>query len=208
MRRWSYIRKATIQVVLFTVLFSSMGWAKSAGYNGICQLANVRIDGSTNINQFHFYYNYPQEENFSLTPISADTNSYADDSLVFYIPIDKIDASNPAMLSDFKELLKASKYPKIKITINNDELLNLFTSRNVENIPLDISIAGITNSYESPVEVSTNEENRIVVKGRTRIQLTDYNISPPRRFLGMIRVKDEVFINFEIKLITQKANSP
>lgn len=207
MRKRVDIGKAVVLVVLFVFLLKSGGWAKGADFRGVCQLANVRIDGSTNVNQFHFYYDQPQEENFSLASLS--TGSVVDaSSLVFYVPVNKIDASNPAMLDDFKELLKASKYPKIRITIRDDELANLFAAQRVDNIPLAITIAGVTNDYDTPVEIVNNEENRVVVKGRTRIQLTDYNISPPRRFLGMIRVKDEVFINFEIKLITQKANSP
>lgn len=206
MRRRIYIGKVLFQVILFVFLLNSDGWAKSAGYSGICQLAKVRIDGSTNVNQFHFYYDHPLTENFSFAVLPTDSTRL--DSLSFFIPIEHIDASNPAMFDDFKELLKASEYPKIQITISDAELLHIFTSRDVKNIPIDITIAGMTNDYVSPIEVVSREENQFVVKGRTRIQLTDYNISPPRRFLGMIRVKDEVFINFEIKLITQKANSP
>ena len=206
MRRRNYIGKVLFQVILFVFLFNSNGWAIRSGFSGTCQLSNVRIDGSTNVNQFHFYYAHPQNENFSLTSLPGGAPD--DGSLTFYIPIEQIDASNPAMLDDFKELLQASKYPKIKITISNDELLHIFSSNHIDNIPLDITISGITNDYETPVEMNTNEENRVVMKGRTRIQLTDYNLSPPRRFLGMIRVKNEVFINFEINLITQKANSP
>ncbi|GET26330.1 YceI family protein [Prolixibacter sp. NT017] len=207
MKRRVDIGKIFVRVILFVFPLLFGGWVKSADFKGICQLAKVRIDGSTNVNQFHFYYDQPQEEDFALS--SASTGSEADaSSLVFYVPVDQIDASNPAMLSDFKDLLKASKYPKIKITLRKDELASLFAAQRVANIPLAITIAGITNDYDTPIEVVNNEENRVVVKGRTRIRLTDYNISPPRRFLGMIRVKDEVFINFEIKLITQKANSP
>ncbi|GET31861.1 hypothetical protein PbJCM13498_07240 [Prolixibacter bellariivorans] len=206
MRRSGYIGKVLFQVILLVFLLNSSGWAKNARYSGVCQLAKVRIDGSTNVNQFHFYYRHVLTEGFSLAVLPAGSNSL--DSLSFFIPIEHIDASNPAMFDDFKELLKASKYPEIKITISDAELLHIFTSRDVKNIPLNITIAGMTNDYVSPIEVVNNEENQLVVRGRTRIQLTDYNISPPRRFLGMIRVKDEVFINFEIKLITQKANSP
>jgi polyisoprenoid-binding protein YceI len=207
MRKWVDIGKVLVLFLLFVYLLQVGGRARSADFRGICQLARVRIDGSTNVNQFHFYYDQPQEEDFSLSSLSS--NSSADpSSLVFYVPVDKIDASNPAMLSDFKELLKASKYPKIRITLQKDELAGLFGARRVDSIPLAITIAGVTNDYDSPVEVVNNEENRVVVKGRTRIRLTDYHITPPHRFLGMIRVKDEVFINFEIKLITQKANSP
>jgi len=207
MRRRIDIGRALVQVILFVFLLHFGGRAEGADFRGICQLAKVRIDGSTNVNQFHFYYDQPQEENFSLASLSAGSAVDAS-SLVFHVPVDKIDASNPAMLNDFKELLKASKYPKIRITLQDNELANLFAAKRVANIPLSITIAGITNDYNTPVEVVNDEENRVVVKGRTRIRLTDYNISPPRRFLGMIRVKDEVFVNFEIKLITQKANSP
>ncbi|GET29685.1 YceI family protein [Prolixibacter sp. SD074] len=206
MRRKIYIGKVLFQVGLFVFLLHFGGRAEGADFRGVCQLAKVRIDGSTNVNQFHFYYEQPLTENFSFAVLPTDSNRL--DSLSFFIPIEHIDASNPAMLDDFKELLKASQYPKIQITISDAELLHIFTSRDVKNIPIDITIAGMTNDYVSPMEVVRSEKNLIVVKGRTRIQLTDYNISPPRRFLGMIRVKDEVFINFDIKLITQKANSP
>ena len=43
-------------------------------------------------------------------------------------------------------------------------------------------------------------ESRVRAKGSATIRMTDHGINPPRRLLGLVRVRDQLTVQFDLML--------
>ncbi len=155
----------------------------------------INISGKSNINHFEFNMNFPSHEIFFVNN-SFLTESPNDKIYNISIPVNNFEASNNLIFQDFLKLLKAKKYPKIIIGIGSDQLKNFLTSESYTDEPIKITIAGVTKEYNVFCIVNSCSDNLIYVSGYRNIKLTDFNLDPPKKFQGLVKVKDEVMINF------------
>lgn len=150
----------------------------------------ILIKGSTNINQFQLMNENPEINQ------EAHTNEDEKPHRDIRISVHEFTASNNRMLKDFQEMLSASEYPYITISIEPRELANFDETSGMTNFKTKISIAGVSRQYEIPCQVISNEDSGYVLKGEKKIELSDFNLDPPEKVFGAIKVNNEVFINF------------
>jgi len=178
---------------VFAILQSMQSDASDKNKNASgsdCQ-SFVVIHGSSNINQFHFTHDRPVVENASG---NFKTENY------IRIPVNGFDASNNKMLSDFHDMVKAEEYPDIHIEIEPGKSADFDETSGRTRFKSKISIAGKTNEYIIPSEVSACQVSGYMLKGNLMVKLTDFGIEPPRKVLGAVRVNNEVFINFAFRI--------
>ncbi len=65
-----------------------------------------------------------------------------------------------------------------------------------------LTMNGITNSYMCSFEVNDNFEDKFQMSGRLGVNLSDFEIEPIKKFMGLIKVEDEVFISFNVLFST------
>ena len=158
----------------------------------------VSIRGSSNINHFQFInYNpiIPQAEN-----TEKNNQNYRD----IQIPVHDFKSSNNHMLSDFYKMIHATKYPYINIEIESRKMADFDEGTGLTNFKTEISIAGQSKNYVVPCEVTSCENSRLVLKGNFEVELSDFNIEPPEKMFGAVRVNNEVIINFVFKFMAEK----
>jgi hypothetical protein len=154
----------------------------------------ISIHGSSNINQFKF-----DNHNLKIKPsinASEDQASYQH----IRIPVYDFKGPNDRMLNDFYELVSSSEYPYIQISIEPKEKADFDETTGKTIFKTIISLAGESSIYEVPCEILFCENSEYILKGNLEIELTDFNIRPPEKVFGAIKVNNEVFINFAFKL--------
>lgn len=153
----------------------------------------ILIQGSSNINQFRLVNQSPQikTEN-DLDDISADRN--------IQIPVYEFTATNNHMLKDFFNMVHASEFPYIQISIEPRSRADFDETSGLTNFTTEITLAGNSKSYTVPCEILNCENSAFLLKGKLKVELTDFNIDPPEKVFGAIKVNNEVFINFVFKL--------
>lgn len=151
----------------------------------------VHILGKTNVNDFHMEY---RENDFCEVP--GDFRK-GNSMVEIEIPADQIEADSKLMLNDFLELINADKYPTITIEIDSDEIT--FDQAGESDLKtIGISMNGITKQFRSQTFSDACFGNQWCLTGELKIKLTDFNIKPPNKFFGLVKVRDEIFINFRI----------
>lgn len=154
----------------------------------------VLIEGSTNINNFTFfqYFDDKAKEQFIFVEKS--------EKLIVQIPANKFEASNPMMHDDFLELIKADLYPKINILIyyNPKELTYPYNKEILSKII--VKLAGTENNYTIQAKLFVCKDQNIRINGSVKLNLMDFHLKPPVKFLGMVKVNKEVLVNFGIIL--------
>ncbi|HSJ67185.1 MAG TPA: YceI family protein [Anditalea sp.] len=165
--------------------------------------SRLEIEGATNINKY----------NCSLVDYSgADVLIQDDEAGVgnmswagdIVMKANNFDCFNPMMTKDFLKTVQADEYPEIKI-----RFLELTGSRD----PLqkeafygkvDITIAGVTKRFPVSCQLVSLKENYKKLVGSQSFTFTDFGIDPPVKFLGTVKVKDEIKVNFELFLVGNK----
>ncbi len=144
------------------------------------------IKGESNINEFTFYYN-----SIPLNLIELDNSG---DTINLSIPVKEFEASNSFMYKDFLELMKEEKHPRILISFSRRQIEKTIT--NTEACPeLIITIAGVKRKYKVDCHVLECSGN-YYMKGREIILLSDFNLKPPARLMGMVKVNNKINVDF------------
>ena len=193
-RRMKYI------VFVFLMLHQVTDAATPATPNNIAigsyLFEQVLIEGSTNLTQFQLSYS---EDTFSLLPAC---NLGSSEFLMMAIPAQKINAESLSMQNDFMELINANIHPTIIISLNEkitSDKLNLAVLRH----QISLTMNGVTKTYACFSEIKKKEYDNWHLTGRLGVRLTDFGIEPPRKFFGLVKVDDEVFISFKILFSTE-----
>ncbi|WP_158866880.1 hypothetical protein [Maribellus comscasis] len=158
----------------------------------------ILIQGSSNVNQFEFV-NYDPEINQPQTPYQND-ETYQN----IQIPVKEFYGPNNRILNDFFNMVKASEYPYIKIDIEPREKADFDEATGLTNFKTKISIAGNTRNFIIPCAINFCEDSEMVLTGDIELELSDFEIEPPRKLLGTIKVNDEVFVTFAFKYDLKK----
>lgn len=158
----------------------------------------VLIKGSSNINQFEFVNYDPEINPFHYTP--GKEENYRN----IQIPVKDFKGPNNPMLNDFYKMVNASEYPFIRIDIEPREKADFDETTGLTNFKTRISIAGNTNTFTVPCHIDFCENSEMVLEGDLEIELSDFDIEPPKKLLGTVKVNDEVFITFAFKYDLKK----
>lgn len=110
------------------------------------------------------------------------------------------------MTEDFRSILNASDYPNLllqirQININPD---SEGFDRLAVTADVAVTIAGVSRDFlifDSYVINETEED--LTLYGTQSVKMTDFNIDPPVRFWGAVRVSDALKINFKIRMYAE-----
>lgn len=192
----------SILIILLAVFANMAGFAQKlavkSGQSNCCYLNQIIIEGETNINQFNFAFDNSRYDVLTINEKAKSDNSQKE-IIEFEIPVKGFKGDNYLMENDFYSLLNASSHPLIIVGIEKTLLQKIFFGSSGSVIDFYITISGITKHVKG--EYSTNCKNDLtILSGNAKIRLTDFSIDPPQKMLGMLKVKDLIFIKFDISM--------
>lgn len=150
------------------------------------------IKGTSNINTFTCVYDAATLSR--KVPVSFTTNNKTTHfkNVQLLLKNSGFNCGNRGINSDFHELLKTHKYPNIQF-----ELLKTVDNHNSIDTHIAIEIAGIKKQYKVPV-IKNGE--LAPLEGVLCLNITDFGLTPPRKMMGMIVVREDIEIVFGFEL--------
>ncbi|GLB51082.1 hypothetical protein NBRC110019_01210 [Neptunitalea chrysea] len=122
------------------------------------------------------------------------TISTAKDNTTILFPLVSFNCPKKLMERDLQELFKSEVYPYAKLSILEKDI-NKNTGDTT--IKFSLTLKDVTKTYEVLLaNVKRGDKNYL--SGDQMIQLTNFNVEPPTKMLGVIRVRNEVNIAFLI----------
>jgi hypothetical protein len=168
--------------------------------------SKLSILGRTNVNHFQCKYTETIEpEVLQVNVRSAANGLYFSNA---YIQLQTIffKCGPSQMNQDLQAFLKVKEHPYasirlIKVDISGDQILN--KPRQEAMSLMEITLAGVTKKYQIPVSI-TNEGGEYGFSGSLDLNICDFNLDPPVVMMGLIRVKEEVKVDFKLKACIEK----
>ena len=111
------------------------------------------------------------------------------------------DCGMAVMTKDFGKAIKALEYPVIGIDFKSFERVPNY-SRSLEKFKgtLAISMGGISRTFDMDCTVEVNSNGIINLKGGRTFQFSDFNLSAPKKMMGIIKVDNNLDVQFHLVL--------
>ncbi len=154
----------------------------------------VTISGSSTINQFQLTSN---KVNISQNYFTQNKEHY-----FIEIPVFSFHGGIKKITSDFRQLVKAKSHPTISIVINPDELIFNGENNATKHVNGTIKLAGETHQTQIEYSSSPTTHNKVEIKGKATLNLTHFNLEPPKKLFGALKVHDRIFVNFVFNIQT------
>ncbi len=150
------------------------------------------IKGTSNINTFTCVYDAATLSRKVIVSFTQNNNATHYKNVKLQLRNSGFNCGNRGINNDFHDLLKTDAYPNIHF-----ELLQTVDKGNTIEALVAIEIAGIERRYTVPVE--TNGE-LAPIEGLLCINITDFGLTPPKKMMGMIVVREDIEIVFGFDL--------
>lgn len=198
------IHKACLVFILFTFC---------DGFNSIAQNGNsnshkvkittstITIYGKTNINSFQCSMDQPAVNDAIVVKNLWSNQKLEFEGLKLKYRVDAFECGIHAMNSDFQELLKADEEPYLFLQLNS---ISLHSNNDAfEELDVDAEVIVYLAGVEKTIHVKggkvyNHSSAHMTLQGDKGLLMTDFNIEPPTKMFGMIKVTNDIEIEFEI----------
>ena len=122
------------------------------------------------------------------------------------VPVGSLTSGNPGMTRDMYKALKKNQFPMIRyeftrlVGIPVPQKTDTLVTRFKLKVEGTLEIAGKKKSILMDVMVERHKNDRFKIFGKKRVKMTDFGITPPSAFFGLIRAHDQVDIIFDLAL--------
>jgi hypothetical protein len=190
---------------LSTLLIVTFGLlpALTLAQDGQAQLrdsSKLSIKGKSNVNEFTCESEHElQKDSLDYSyVVRGDTVQVSGVNLS--LEIDQFDCGKRAINRDFKSTLKYKEFPFIEIILN-ELVISDSTSLIPKEARVTIRIAGTERHYTVPLNSFSSSEESFTVGGNKVLRMTDFGLDPPSPMFGLIKVEDELDIQFDLVIV-------
>tara|TARA_R110002020_G_scaffold154714_6_gene335174 strand:+ start:60454 stop:61059 length:606 start_codon:yes stop_codon:yes gene_type:complete len=178
-----------IMVLCGAFAFAQSSYTKKA-VEGL-KNSELYITGKTNVNTFTCRFNTDYLKPCQLISYCDKNGEITFKNANLVLKAKGFDCGSKGINKDFQKLLKTDEYPEItlelvKATMQSDKLI----------AEVNITMAGKSKEYNVPVLISEGDYQTF--SGVLSLKLSDYELSLPTKLFGLIVIKDDIEINFNI----------
>ncbi len=154
--------------------------------------SQLSITGDTNISQFECVFNTLYLEDFREVAYRRNGDAINFKNAILFLKNEGFDCGNKVINKDFHALLNTKKYPKITLELTE---IKINKGKRGEAY-VKIAIAGKEKKYRFPVDIISAPLDRFI--GKLKLDIRDFNLEAPKKMFGLIVIKDEIEIDFEL----------
>jgi hypothetical protein len=155
------------------------------------EVSYIEINGTTNVNSFNCGYNAKLPSNTFEVSVTKKANDFTIEHEALFLKVKDFKCSNSQMTYDFHELLEYQTYPYIIFQLQK------VSSGNTAHIMIEM--AGQKQSYSVKIDTERNN-NKLVCNAKMDLCITDFGLEAPEKFFGMVKVNENIEVEFRIEL--------
>jgi hypothetical protein len=191
--------------LLFIVLLfcSYSGYSQGKHHRVKILSSKITIHGTTNVNHFNCTLDEEGENEELAVSSNWDQKRLSFEGLILSYDLKGFDCGLKVMNTDFQEILHADEYPQMKLEIRIINIPSSNTEIERLNVDSDVSvqIAGVSRRFlVEEGRVINKSEDELIFEGKQKMHITDFGISPPEKYFGMVKVNDELTVSFSVRM--------
>lgn len=187
--------KKVLLIICFTGLVGFKPEISSKSVEESSPTGFINITVLSNLGKQLFQYSIKQQ---CISKIEEQGAEYIKDNKTssIIIPVKDFKCINKSAYKDLLSLLKVDQYPNLEIDIPDNSNIIYISEKKVILKGISFNIAGVTRKYDVWCRINNAGTANQIFSGTTRLKLTDLDIVPPVKFLGLIKVNDEIIVDF------------
>ncbi|PQV51146.1 hypothetical protein CLV33_10166 [Jejuia pallidilutea] len=158
--------------------------------------SSLVIKVKTNVNKFDCKFNVQNLNNPIPVFFKVENSKLVFEETSLVLKNSCFDCGNKGINKDFYNLLNSDVYPEVVLKLKEVKIDNYH--KNWISAKIDIKIAGVVNSYNVPLKLEGEE--RMMIKGVLNLNISDFNLEPPKKALGLIVVDEMIKIDLNLKV--------
>lgn len=166
--------------------------------------SSLTIKGKSNLNSFQCsIMEYTGSD--TLVLVEGGENEYSVFQQGFVgLSASSFDCGVKLITYDFRETIKSKEHPVVSIEFISFERSPSYSGMQEKfKGKLEISIGGVTKSFEMNFTMEANEAGVVHLQGGRNFTFSDFKLEPPSKMMGLIKVEDLLTVNFHLVLLQQ-----
>ena len=159
--------------------------------------SSLNIEGRSNISQFSWKVTkYLVADTLEYVK-NETTRQFLFSNKSLSIDINDFDCHQRMITSDFRKTLKADQNRYLKIQFIS---LDAFDTRNRQTVKgkVEIWLAGQVKCTTIDFITNTTNNGLIQMNGTKKLLFSEFNLTPPKKLAGFIKIKEDIRVNFEL----------
>lgn len=185
--------------LLFAFVF--FGWENQSPseYNiRIYDESKLKIHGASNVNTFSFEYDPEYLQDDMCVTVKSNSDRISFENAILNLKVRGFDSGNRIMNNDLYELLKADLHPSV--TIEFQSVVPKMKGAHHKSLYLNAKVRLAGQVHNELIEVNPQKlDEHFHYNGIAKLNLRNYCIEPPVKFMGLVKVHEELTINFDLK---------
>lgn len=162
--------------------------------------SNLTIDGRSNVNTFQCGIKEFLRTDTLVYMSYEGIQKPASLKGTVTIDIKRFDCGHKFITTDLRKTLKADENPNLVIRfVSMDKIQAKAINQNTKGM-VEIQLAGVTRQYEVNYVIQNNDTRHLQLTGNRTILFSDFNLKPPTRLAGLIKVAEEITVQFQLLL--------
>ena len=146
----------------------------------------IAIKGQSNVNTFGLKASWNNPETY--------TTLTEPHLLNLEVPFKDFKTKKRIIYNDFLSMVQYEKYPDLKISFSTSTIKNPL----INTIECSITLSGVTKKFNVSIYCFQVGDKRLYIKGKNTINLNSFNLEPPKKLLNLIKIKEEIEVNFAL----------
>lgn len=164
--------------------------------------SKLTIHVATNVNGFPCeYISQTKSDSIFIDYEALDRNYVAIENAHLAFPLKAFDCGQGLKNKEFKEFLREPEYPEISINLNGLEIFDRTEQGAIGQFIATVEVAQKERQEDILIVDITSDDQSTVYTGHVQINVRDYGLEPPVKFLGMVKVKEAVQIEFQFRFV-------
>jgi hypothetical protein len=130
-------------------------------------------------------------------PRETLTGSNATEAPSLSVPIVQLDCGIGRMNRHLREAVHAAEHPRVDFRLDRYEA-NLAGDTPTVRIVGRVAIAGVARPVVLDARLAADSLGVLHVQGVYVVRMTDFGVTPPRRFGGLLKVHDRIAVHFDV----------
>lgn len=130
-------------------------------------------------------------------PVLSGHNAASEPSLS--VSVDRLECGIGAMNRHLREALHGTEHPVITFRLASYDV-DLTATTPVARVTGDITVAGVVRTVTVNAAIADDSLGLLHVRGTHVVRMSDFGLVPPRRFGGLLRVRDHIVVHFDVAL--------